>query len=97
MPTIIGPVSPAPGSSCVSSTPDSDRLDGRSGCAGCADITHGTLPVGLGFDILSLMAPLKIAVATRCLNLPLKESLRAAARFGAAGVQFDAREELRPG
>jgi sugar phosphate isomerase/epimerase len=43
------------------------------------------------------MPPLKIAVATRCLNLPLKESLRAAASLGAKGVQFDAREELRPG
>jgi sugar phosphate isomerase/epimerase len=53
--------------------------------------------VGLGFDILLVMAPLKIAVATRCLNLPLKESLRAAARFGATGVQLDAREEIRPG
>jgi sugar phosphate isomerase/epimerase len=31
------------------------------------------------------------------LNLPLKESLRAAARFGAAGVQLDARNEIRPG
>jgi sugar phosphate isomerase/epimerase len=43
------------------------------------------------------MPPLKIALATRCLNLPLKESLRAAASLGARGVQFDAREELRPG
>jgi sugar phosphate isomerase/epimerase len=43
------------------------------------------------------MPPLNIAVATRCLNLPLKEALRAAASLGARGVQFDAREELRPG
>src|SRR5262249_32824148 len=61
-----------------------------------------TLPTGrclvsLVLDILSLMSPLKIAVATRCLNVPLKESLRSAARFGATGVQLDAREEIRPG
>ncbi|MBS0260512.1 MAG: sugar phosphate isomerase/epimerase [Planctomycetes bacterium] len=43
------------------------------------------------------MPPLKIAVATRCFQLPLKDSLRAAAASGAVGVQFDAREELRPG
>jgi sugar phosphate isomerase/epimerase len=43
------------------------------------------------------MPPLKIAVATRCLNLPLKNSLRVAADFGVQGVQFDAREELRTG
>jgi sugar phosphate isomerase/epimerase len=43
------------------------------------------------------MSPLKIAVATRPLNLPLKESLRAAAGLGAKGIQVDAREELRPG
>ena len=55
------------------------------------------LPVGLGFAILSGMPPLRIAIATRCLNLPLKESLRAAAGLGARGVQFDARDELRPG
>jgi sugar phosphate isomerase/epimerase len=43
------------------------------------------------------MTPLHIAIATRCLNLPLRESLRAAANLGARGVQFDAREELKPG
>jgi len=47
--------------------------------------------------ILSGMPPLRIAIATRCLNLPLKDSLLAVARLGAAGVQFDARDELRPG
>jgi hypothetical protein len=31
------------------------------------------------------------------LNLPLRESLRAAANLGAKGVQFDVREELKPG
>jgi sugar phosphate isomerase/epimerase len=53
--------------------------------------------VGFGSDILSLMPPLRIAITTRCLNLPLRESLRAAARFGATGVQLDARDEIRPG
>ncbi len=43
------------------------------------------------------MTPLRTAIATRCLNLPLRQSLRAAASFGAKGVQFDAREELKPG
>jgi sugar phosphate isomerase/epimerase len=43
------------------------------------------------------MPPLRVSVATRCLSLPLKESLRAAAKLGAAAVQFDARDELRPG
>src|SRR5262245_52391951 len=43
------------------------------------------------------MPPLRIALATRCLNLPLKDSLRAAASLAARGVQFDAREEIRPG
>ena len=38
-----------------------------------------------------------IAVATRCFQSPLKESLRAAAETGATGVQFDAREEIKPG
>jgi sugar phosphate isomerase/epimerase len=42
------------------------------------------------------MTPLRISLATRCLNLPLRESLRAAASLGAQGVQLDAREELRP-
>jgi sugar phosphate isomerase/epimerase len=43
------------------------------------------------------MPPLRIAVATRCFGLRLKDSLRAAARVGAGGVQFDTRDELRPG
>src|SRR5262245_2917294 len=43
------------------------------------------------------MPPLRIALATRCLNLPLRDALRAVAKLGAKGVQFDAREELRPG
>lgn len=41
------------------------------------------------------MHNLRIALATRCLNLPLRQSLRGAAEFGAAGVQFDVRDELR--
>lgn len=41
------------------------------------------------------MQTLRIALATRCLNLPLRQSLRSAAEFGAAGVQFDVRDEVR--
>lgn len=41
------------------------------------------------------MHNLRIALATRCLQLPLRPSLRAAAEYGAAGVQFDVRDELR--
>jgi sugar phosphate isomerase/epimerase len=43
------------------------------------------------------MPPLHLAVATRCFQLPFKDSLRAAGECGATGVQFDAREELKPG
>src|SRR5438270_264826 len=42
------------------------------------------------------MPPLRIALATSCLNLPLKDSLRVAARLSVQGVQFDARDEIRP-
>src|SRR5579864_8879244 len=55
------------------------------------------VPAGLSSVILWRMTSLRIAIATRCLNLPLRESLRAAASLGAKGVQFDAREELKPG
>lgn len=41
------------------------------------------------------MHHLRLALATRCLQLPLKKSLRAAAECGAAGIQFDIRDELR--
>jgi|SRR5579872_2023573 len=41
--------------------------------------------------------PLRIAIATRCLGRPLTESLRAAAKTGARGVQFDGCEELLAG
>lgn len=41
------------------------------------------------------MHNLRIALATRCLQLPLRQSLRAAAEYGATGVQFDVRDELR--
>jgi hypothetical protein len=41
--------------------------------------------------------PLRIAIATRCLGLPLTESLRAAAKIGARAVQFDGCDELPPG
>lgn len=43
------------------------------------------------------MHHLRLSLATRCLKLPLRQSLRAAADVGAAGVQFDVREELRAG
>lgn len=41
------------------------------------------------------MHNLRIALATRCLQLPLRRSLKASAEFGAAGVQFDLRDEVR--
>jgi len=40
---------------------------------------------------------LKIGIQTRSLRLPLKQAIRTAARLGAAGVEIDARNELRPG
>lgn len=38
----------------------------------------------------------RLAVATRCLELPLRTALQVAADCGAEGVQFDLRDELRP-
>lgn len=38
----------------------------------------------------------RLAVATRCLEMPLRASLQAAVNCGAEGVQFDVRDELRP-
>jgi sugar phosphate isomerase/epimerase len=43
------------------------------------------------------MPPFRLALATRCLELPLRESLRDAADAGAAGVQLDLRQELPAG
>jgi sugar phosphate isomerase/epimerase len=40
-------------------------------------------------------APLRLAVATRCLGPELKTALLAASRLGATGVQLDARNELK--
>jgi sugar phosphate isomerase/epimerase len=37
-----------------------------------------------------------LAIATRCLNRPLKAALVLAAEFGASGVQLDSRNELPP-
>lgn len=37
----------------------------------------------------------RLAIATRCLELPLRQSLKVAADLGAEGVQFDLRQELR--
>ena len=42
------------------------------------------------------MSPLKIAVATRALQLPLRQAVQAAHDLGAAGVQLDARNEIKP-
>src|SRR5580704_16098478 len=41
------------------------------------------------------MRPLPLAIATRCLNRPLKPALVLAAQFGAGGVQLDCRNELK--
>ncbi len=42
------------------------------------------------------MLPLRIAIALRCFQQPLKDSLQSAAKTGATGVQIDARYELKP-
>lgn len=42
------------------------------------------------------MLPLRLAVSTECFGTPLKRSVIIAAQAGATGVQFDARNELRP-
>jgi sugar phosphate isomerase/epimerase len=39
---------------------------------------------------------MRIAVATRCLHVPLRESIRQAAGSGARALQFDVRSELTP-
>ncbi len=43
------------------------------------------------------MFPLRMAVATRALQEPLKRAVQTAAEMGAQGVQFDVRNEVRPG
>jgi sugar phosphate isomerase/epimerase len=43
-----------------------------------------------------MATPLRLAVATRCLGQPLKPALLLASRFGASGVQLDARNEAKP-
>jgi sugar phosphate isomerase/epimerase len=40
---------------------------------------------------------LRLAAATRSFNLPLRQSIRAAADAGAEAIQLDLREELKPG
>jgi sugar phosphate isomerase/epimerase len=42
------------------------------------------------------MSPLRIAVATRALQLPLRQAVQAAHDLGAAGIQLDARNEIKP-
>jgi sugar phosphate isomerase/epimerase len=40
------------------------------------------------------MSPIRLAVATRCLNLPLLAALKRTSDWGVAGVQLDLRSEL---
>lgn len=40
---------------------------------------------------------LQLAIATRSLNLPLKQAIRSAAAAGATSIQIDVRDELKPG
>ena len=47
-------------------------------------------------DWNKMTASMRLAVATRCLPPPLKSALLLASRFGAAGVQLDARNETKP-
>jgi len=42
------------------------------------------------------MLPLRLSIATRHLNLPLNQALRAVAEAGARAVQLDVRNELKP-
>jgi len=42
------------------------------------------------------MLPLKIAIQLRSLRMPFKQALTTASRLGAAAVEIDAREELKP-
>lgn len=57
------------------------------------------MPVYANFrSSLSLaMPPLHVALATRALKEPLRRSVRFASDTGVTGIQFDAREELKPG
>jgi sugar phosphate isomerase/epimerase len=43
-----------------------------------------------------IMAPLRIAVATGALQLPLRQSIQAVHDLGANGIQLDARNEIKP-
>lgn len=43
------------------------------------------------------MEPLRRAVACHCLPQPLRRAIHAAVELGATGIQFNARQELRPG
>lgn len=42
------------------------------------------------------MEPLRRAVACHCLPQPIRRAIHAAVEFGATGIQFNARQELRP-
>ncbi len=43
------------------------------------------------------MFPLRMSIATRSLQEPLKRAVQTAAEMGAQGVEFDLRNEIRPG
>lgn len=45
---------------------------------------------------ISIMPAVKIGIQTRSLRQPIRQALNTAARLGAAGVEIDARSELRP-
>lgn len=42
------------------------------------------------------MSRLKLAVATRCFGMPIKNAIKTAARIGARGVQLDIQNEITP-
>ncbi|QDV15865.1 Xylose isomerase-like TIM barrel [Gimesia panareensis] len=42
------------------------------------------------------MSRLKLAVATRCFGMPIKNAIKTAARIGARGVQLDVQQEISP-
>lgn len=42
------------------------------------------------------MSRLKLAVATRCLGLPIRRAIKTAAQIGARGIQLDVQNEISP-
>lgn len=53
-----------------------------------------TRPTNYCVVVESIVLPLKIAIQTACLNLPLRAALEQAKRLGAEAVELDARQEL---